>query len=258
MYFKFIKRLQTSDNSIFYSLIQYNNDEILAIGRRNFDQERLVKFMTLDFNLDVTKDDDILFIKGEDPRCFIHNDDIYVQDNYWNDMHLINLTNGFGAIKINIYGKNISFISHKNKLYFIHYMCPFIMYEFCLETGEIFPVDVYDHGIYNLEYRGGTPAYKLDEDLYYGFGHRTYTHNEVIKHDVFYWEVNFAYDKPFITIYDIEQPPGSLNICDPTSVIQINDRLYLVTAESKYPWFIHQDYVTNVYEICKLLNHNFQ
>jgi hypothetical protein len=249
MHFEFIKQLDTSPDSIFYSLIKYKTDKVLAVGRRKFHDERIIKFMFLNYNLDVIKDDGILLLRGEDPRCFIHNDHIYVQDNFWNDMHLINITDDFNTMKINISGKNISFISHANRLFFIHYMCPFVMYELCLETGEIFPVDVYDHGIYNLEYRGGTPAYKLNDNLYYGFGHRTYTEDDIIKHDIFYWEVDFSHTKPFLNVYDIEQPPGSLNICDPTSVIEIEGRLFLITAESEHPWFRYQDYQTNVYEI---------
>ena len=52
-----------------------------------------------------------------------------------------------------------------------------------------------------------------------------------------------------IEIIEIEQPAGSLNICDPTSVVEINEKKYLITAESRLGWFSKQDYVTNVYEI---------
>jgi hypothetical protein len=53
-----------------------------------------------------------------------------------------------------------------------------------------------------------------------------------------------------ISYYDIEQPENSLNICDPTSVIIIDNKKYLITAESRDEWITaEQDYVTNVYEI---------
>ena len=252
MYFEFIKQIETPKNSIFYSMIPYqdNSNRILAVGRRRYD-ERILKFMILDQYLNVIKDNQTFLVRGEDPRCFYHNNFVYIQDNYWNDLHLINLTTR-DDIKIDIDGKNLSFISHNDRLYFIHFMCPFSLYELCLETGEIFPVEVYQEDYVNYEYRGGTPAYKLCDDVYYGFGHRTFTNFEgVLLHDVFYWEVHFTHDKPFIQIWNIEQPPGSLNLCDPTCVITLNNRNYLVTAESEYPWFQDQEYITNVYEIIK-------
>lgn len=249
MQFKFIKRINTTPDSIFYSLIPYKKNTIMGIGRRCYNNERLLKVIHLDNNFNIIKDNESFLLIGEDPRCFIHNDDIYIQDNYWNDVHLMNLTK-FNRTKINIEGKNLSFISHNNKLYFIHYMCPFVLYEFNEDTGELVQLDVYQDYEDNFEYRGGTPGYKLNEYVYYGFGHRTYTTSEdIVKHDIFYWKVFFTSDKPYIEIYNIQQPPNSLNICDPTSVININNKIYLITAESQYPWFESQDYITNVYEI---------
>lgn len=247
MHFKFVKRLQAAENSIFYSIVQ-RDDKLLAIGRLFYNQ-RLIKMMTLDEYFNVLDDNIPILIKGEDPRCFYHNSQLYIQDNYWNDMHIINVDDDYKSTAVNIFGKNISFISRGKRLYFIHYMAPFTLYEFEAETGEIFPVNVYTN-CENFEYRGGTPGYHLQDDVYYGFGHRTYiSDNNTLLHDVFYWEVDFSYDKPYITIYDIIQPDAFLNICDPTSVIEINHRRYLVTAESNFPWFQPQDYVTNIYEI---------
>ena len=100
------------------------------------------------------------------------------------------------------------------------------------------------------EYRGGTPGYKLNDNEYYGFGHRTYYENNIIKHDIFKWIVHFDKDKlPRISHFDIEQPYNSKYICDPTSIIEINNKKYLITAETDKGWFEEQDYVTNVYEI---------
>jgi hypothetical protein len=248
MYFKFVKRIETTENSIFYSIIQ-RKENLWAVGRRNFYNERLLKIMTLDYKFNVIDDRENILVKGEDPRCFFHNNNLYIQDNYWNDMHILNVDNDYHSIPIEIFGKNISFISRKDKLYFIHYMAPFALYEIELETGEIFPVKVY-HDFENYEYRGGTPGYHLYDDTYYGFGHRTYIcYDNTLLHDIFYWEVDFSQDKPYIAIMHVEQPPGSLNICDPTSVIEIGGKKYLVTAESIYPWFQYQDYTTNIYEI---------
>ena len=95
-------------------------------------------------------------------------------------------------------------------------------------------------------------AYKLNENEYYGYGHRTYTEDDgVVKHDIFKWIVKFQYGKPLIVIENVEQPINSKNICDPTSVIEINGKKYLITAESDKIWFCDQDYVTNVYEVLK-------
>jgi hypothetical protein len=162
-------------------------------------------------------------------------------------MHVINVDD-YTSIPVDIFGKNISFISRGKQLYFIHYMAPFALYEFEPETGEIFPVDVLSN-FENFEYRGGTPGYHLHDDIYYGFGHRTYVSDNTLFHDVFYWEVDFSNVKPCMKIIDIIQADEFLNICDPTSVIKINNKNYLVTAESIWPWFQPQDYVTNIYEI---------
>jgi len=248
MKFLYKKRINVTKNSIFYSLIKYNN-VIIAFGRIHLGSERVIKKITLDENFDIIEDNNITF-RGEDPRCFEYNNKIYVLDNYLNDMFLIDYENK-KYTKINISGKNISFINHNNNLYFIHYIKPFELYTFDVETGYITKIDVDDdkHN-YNYEYRGGTPGYKLNENEYYGFGHRTYIQDDILKHDIFKWIVFFDNDKlPRISHYDIEQPCNSKNICDPTSIIEINNKKYLITAETDKPWFCEQDYITNVYEI---------
>ena len=248
MKFVFVKRIDTTKNSIFYSLIQ-NNNEIIAFGRRHFAGERVIKKITLDESFNIIEDNDIIFT-GEDPRCFEYNNKIYVLDNYLNDMYLIDYDN-IKYTKINISGKNPSFINHNNLLYFIHYIKPFELYTFDIETGAIAKIEVDDDkACYNYEYRGGTPGYKLTDNEYYGFGHRTYIQNRILKHDIFKWIVYFENNKlPRISNFDIEQPYNSQNICDPTSVIIINNKKYLITAETNLHWFCEQDYITNVYEI---------
>jgi hypothetical protein len=248
MKFQFIKRINTIKNSIFYSLIKINN-KITAFGRRHYGNERVIKKIILDENFDVIEDNGIYF-RGEDPRCFEYNNKIYVLDNYCSDMFLVDYENN-KYTKINISGKNISFINHNNILYFIHYIKPFKLYTFDIETGIITHIDVDDDKqTYNYEYRGGTPGYKLNDNEYYGYGHRTYMKNNIMTHDIFKWVVYFENNKlPRISHYDIEQPCNSKNICDPTSIIEINNKKYLITAETDDIWFCEQDYITNVYEI---------
>ena len=248
MKLSFVKRINTLKNSIFYSLIKSNN-EIIAFGRKHYSSERIIKKITLDEKFDIIEDNNIHF-KGEDPRCFEYNNKIYVLDNYLNDMFLIDYETKI-TIKINISGKNLSFINHNNKLYFIHYIKPFALYTFDVDSGTITKIEVDDDKKNcNYEYRGGTPGYKLNDNEYYGFGHRTYTHNHILKHDIFKWILYFENNKlPRITVIEIEQPYNSQNICDPTSVIEINDKKYLITAETARAWFCDQDYITNVYEI---------
>lgn len=132
MKFSYIKRIDTTKNSIFYSLIKYNN-EIIAFGRRRYD-ERVIKKITLDENFDIIEDNNITFT-GEDPRTFEYNNKIYILDNYFSDMFLIEHENK-KYTKIDISGKNISFINHNNILYFIHYIKPFILYTFDAEDRK--------------------------------------------------------------------------------------------------------------------------
>lgn len=244
----FVKRINTEKNSIFYSLIR-NKEQIYGFGRKHYGGERIIKKIILDesFNIVEYNND---YYRGEDPRCFTYNNKIYVLDNYCNDCHLIDIENN-NYIKINISGKNLSFLVYNGILYFIHYIKPFELYTFDIENGNITKVEVNDDKKeYNYEYRGGTPGYKLSENSYYGFGHRTYVKDDKWIHDIFKWIVYFEPDKlPKIVHFDIEQPINSKNICDPTSVIEINNNKYLITAESDKAWFYEQDYITNVYQI---------
>lgn len=247
MKFEFIKKIDTEKDSIFYSLIHYKN-EIIAFGRQSY-RNKFIKKITLDNNFVVIEDNSSRYT-GEDPRCFEYNNKIYILDNYFNDMHLIEYeTEKYH--KINIPGKNISFINHNNILYFILFIKPFVLYTFDILSETITRVNVDDdEKCYNYEYRGGTPGYKVNENEYYGFGHRTYMKDNIMTHDIFKWIVHFEDNKlPRIEFFDIEQPPNSKNICDPTSVIEINNKKYVITAETELPWFGDQEYITNVYEI---------
>jgi hypothetical protein len=244
----FKKRIDVIKQSIFYSLINYKG-EIIGFGRNKYN-ERVIKKIKLDKEFNVIEDNNV-FYRGEDPRVFIHNKKLYILDNYHNDMYLIDYDTN-RHFKINISGKNPSFISHKNQLYFIHYIKPFTLYKLDLNNGVITNVEVEDDKeTFNYEYRGGTPAYKLNKNEYYGFGHRTYFDSKgILKHDIFKWIISFKNYKPTIRIEkNIKQPDNSQNICDPTSMIEIDNKKYLITAESDRAWFEEQDYITNVYEI---------
>lgn len=248
----FIKTLDTTKYSIFYSFITFKN-QILGFGRRNIlnCNERVIKHIKIDCSFNIIEDNNILF-KGEDPRCFEFGNSIYVLDNTYNDMYLLNFQLNL-YLKIKISGKNISFICHNNKVYFIHFMKPFILYELNMYNGNVIKIDVDNNNDEpNTEYRGGTSGFKLNDNEYFGFGHRTYNVNNTLKHILFKWNINFSTIKPILTITDIEQPINSKNICDPTSIIQINNIKYLFTAETDLPWFCDQEYTNNVYEILDL------
>mgnify|MGYP001130315780 CR=1 FL=1 len=245
MKLKFVKRINTLKDSIFYSLIHYNN-KILGFGRKKYNSNEIIQVeLNNSFDIIETYPNSI---KGEDPRCFCYKNELYVLDNYSNKNIVINYKNKT-SIPLNLKGKNRSFFSHNNLLYFIDYIKPFTLKILDVNTGKISDVSVVDNKK-NLEYRGGTPGYKNKENEYYGYGHRTYKKDEVLKHDIFKWIIYFEKNKlPRIEHFDIEQPQNSKNICDPTSVIEIDKKKYLITAESVKPWFCKQDYVTNVYEI---------
>ena len=166
----FIKRINTKKDSIFYSFINYNN-QIYGFGRDRYDNREIICCKVNDF-FEIIEEKKI---KGEDPRCFIHNKNLYVLDNYLNDNHLYDYHND-KYIKINIDGKNLSFLSNDNKLYIIHYIKPLKLYIFDIHTGNLTEVEVNNNDIYDYkgQFRGGTPGYYYDNNKYYGYGHIIY------------------------------------------------------------------------------------
>jgi len=89
------------------------------------------------------------------------------------------------------------------------------------------PVHVLENGQdEQLLYRGGTPGYKLSDNVYYGYGHKTYSINGKLIHDIFRWDVDFSNHKPEIKIKELVQPLNSKRICDPTSVIEIDNKRF--------------------------------
>lgn len=258
--FRHVKRITTEPNSIFYTLLKQPDNKFIGFGRKNC-PARILKKVILNEKFDIIEDKDDT-LRGEDPRSFYFHNKMYVIDNYLNDMYLIehDTTSATKFTKIRMSGKNLSFIPHGGKLYFMHYIMPFVMYTCDVNTGICEKVEVGNHqNTHNYEYRGGTPGYlvKGTDNKYVGYGHRTYMVGSVMTHDVFKWVVTFPANDgaPTIEYFEVEQPPGSKNICDPTSVVVINDgdggadKAYLITAETDETWFHNQDYITNVYEI---------
>lgn len=244
--FKFVKTIDVKKDSIFYSVIHYKN-EILGFCRERYDTNQ-IKFVKFNTQFDII-DDDITTIPGEDPRCFIHNGKLYILNNFFSRMTLFDYDTRT-IIKLPFPGKNISFISHDNELFVIHYIKPFIMYKIDFQLGSVKPVQVLENGHdEHLLYRGGTPGYKISDKSYYGYGHKTYITDGELIHDIFRWDVDFSNHKPEIKIKELVQPPNSKSICDPTSVIEVDDKRFLLTAESDKSWFCDQDYMTNVYQI---------
>ena len=241
------KKIKTLEYSIFYSFIHYDN-KIIGFGRKKYNEKKIIQVI-LNNNFDIIDQSEEI-LDGEDPRCFIFKNKLYILNNDFNQMTLINYDNK-NTIPLNIIGKNISFFSHKNKLYFIHYIKPLQLYTIDIDSNQITNVPVNDdNNSYNYEYRGGTSGYKLNETSYYGYGHRTYTKDGVLKHDIFKWLLYFKENNlPNLEIINIKQPINSNNITDPTSIIKIDNVEYLITAESKEPWFCEQEYITNVYRI---------
>ena len=251
---EFVKKIDgITEKSVFYALIKVNN-EIIGFGRQLLYKnsgDDYIKKVTLNETFDIIEDNNIHFT-GEDPRAFYHNDKLFVVDNYFNKIRLYNV---FNQKYIPVYapGKNFSFVSHNNELYFIHVMRPFYLLKINLETTEIEQCEVNSRGDCNGEYRGGTPGYKLTENIYYGFGHRTYHKNGILTHDIFYWNLDFTNEKPDFKIVDIDKPSNALNICDPTSIIEVNGENYMITAESERDWGIsQQDFITNVYKLSEI------
>lgn len=245
--FNYIKTVSVKKDSIFYSVIHYKN-EILGFCRDRYNSNS-IRFVKFNIHFDII-DDNATMIEGEDPRCFIHRDKLYILNNFFSRMTLFDYDSKI-TIKLPFPGKNISFISRDDELYIIHYIKPFIMYRVDLHTGGVHVVDVSENGRdEQLLYRGGTPGYKLSDDIYYGYGHKTYiTNDNILMHDIFRWDVDFRGGKPTMEIKDVVQPSNSRCICDPTSVIKMDNKTFLLTAESDKSWFCDQDYITNVYQV---------
>ena len=198
--------------------------------------------MDAEFNIKEFSQDEL---KGEDPRTFIHNGDVYVTDNYYSDMYITNIRTS-KRTRLDVSGKNPTFISYKGNLYFFHHMMPLTIYKINVENGELEKINVPNPGNMNGEYRGGPPGYQIGEHNFYGYGHRTYIHNGLI-HDPFRWD--FDFETMCLKITLVKKPESAKNIMDPTSIVEINGKRYMMTAESDKAWNCEQEYITNVYQL---------
>lgn len=247
----YYKTIDITNEAIFYSIIKFKGN-IICFRRKYLDlKKRIIDTLLINERLNIISNCKNKYC-GEDPRSFIHNNKLYVVDNYYNDNHLIDVEKNL-YLKLNIDGKNLTFISHKNRLYVIYRIKPFIFYEISLIDGSVNKI-IEEYTELNNEYRGGTPGYIKSNNIYYGFGHRTYYNNDTMTHDIFMWELDFNDTYPKIKIIDVEKPTISKNICDPTSIIEIDGVKYLITAETDKPWIIEekkveQQYITNAYKI---------
>lgn len=255
---EWVKRVSVPAQSIFYSVVEHtlpNGSPGLWGVCRNYYSDRNLTQVLLDSSFNIVKSNGIQY-RGEDPRLFMHKDRLYIVDNYFNDVFVIDAESK-EYVKVNAPGKNFSFFSFEGEVFLIHYMKPFVLLRFDMKTGNVMNVAV-NHECQkevNLEYRGGTPGYAcpLRRGVYVGYGHRTYySRTGALTHDIFRWEVNMlAKDGPSIVIEEVQKPKGAMNICDPTCAVSINGNCYLFTAESMGQWNREQEYVTNVYKLTK-------
>lgn len=255
------KRIQTPPESIFFSFVSHE-DTIHGFGRRHYAGNEIIP-VTMNHELEDLHQDGEIYV-GEDPRCFIHDERVFVHGNRMNDQRLYDIDQKT-QINLGVRGKNLTYISHRGRLFFIHWLIPMALYEVELdqkgcrriELQDLPSNSVSDHLLVadQDQYRGGTPGYALNDHEYYGFGHRTYYINHRLKHDVFLWKVSFGETDPAdigVRLYSLPQPPGSRNICDPTCVLTLPTTegvTYLFTAESDDGWFSQQDYITNAYPL---------
>jgi len=150
---EFIKRINTTKNSIFYSLIRYK-DEILGFAR-NHNNKREIKKIKLDDNFNIIEDNcnEIDLIKGEDPICFIYYNKLYILDNYIDDMYLYDYEDN-KYIKLLIDGKNPSFIIHNNEIYIWNCLINIFSFDFLIEIIVFSFLSIYQsvHNILHYVY----------------------------------------------------------------------------------------------------------
>lgn len=229
---RFIKELDVDNNTIFYSgYYNETNERIILFGRYKIAPRKLMR-VELDTNFSVVQSE-LTKIKGEDPRQFTFKNSIFVVDNYWDDIHLINI-NEMKYTKVYKKGKNFVWFTNDTELFFLHSIKPISIYKVDLKTGNVSHVkytsDVVEDK--NPQYRGGTPFYSFFPDKQFAFGHRTYMKSGVLTHDPF---LIIHKDGKF-DVFDIPKPVGALSICDPCSIIRIKNKLFLTTAETDIEW----------------------
>lgn len=188
------------------------------------------------------------FVTGEDPRVLNSS---HIFDNYLDDMFMIDTRT---KQRYPVYhkgsrakGKNYVWYVHKSQLYAIRWFQPLEIIA-CTKKDEGLHCDDYykensKHSDQSL--RGGTVGFSSGDEVN-GFGHKTFDTNH---HTVIQWKLkDLDSGKPKVQINDVKMP-GSLSICDPTSVLVIKGIPYLFTSESTGAWFHQQTYHNKVYKI---------
>lgn len=248
---RFVKKIETfTPDDIFYSFLPDPIDgKYMGFYRTDASIDSNLQQVFMDSNFNITKTD--LKLRGMDPRLFKHKNRTYVIDNYFDNMHIIDVET-LDKIKIDLPGKNFIFFSYRDKLYIIHKILPLELYEFDIDKKIL--TKVYSGSEpENSDYRGGTMGY-IKGDIVYGYGHITraklFDESGKLIHDIFYWELDMNTFK--LKIKDIEQPHTSSAVTDPTCIINIEGNKYIITAESHQPWMKNgneMEYMNKIYII---------
>ena len=217
---------------------------------------------------------------GEDPRAFLWggvpciSTIVYSYEHgYFNRLYHTELSRWFTLIppKEVKSGKNWSPFTIGDDLYFIHEFAPFRIFKarplnsqhdnfLFFETVAEFPVPPIPSVDGYSSLRGGSNGL-LIKDTIFGFGH-TNEHiegklYENIIHRPFLWKIEMGMGFNTSTYPAITEPfDGSYMIVDPTSLFFENNRLYLVTCETEYPWNVTRDQRGKIckYEVQHLLD----
>jgi len=249
---KFDKRIDTPKYSVFYSFARFGG-KLLGFCRRSiFPDWRVREISCMEFEDNFINPKETEVMIGEDPRTFTHQGKTYVIDNYLNDMHIYCLDD-LTRVKLQVPGKNLTFLSVGQRVFVIWSFMPFTMVELDIETGQVVRHLEVENGfpMRYLLYRGGTPGYHLKDDYWFGFGHMTYQGQkhpaipeDVLYHDPFLWIVKME-PVPKLQLFVVHKPPDALNLFDPTCIIDD----HLVSAECATAWGPDTDYVTNLYKL---------
>lgn len=218
--------------------------------------------------------------QGEDPRLFAFKGLTWVVDNTYNNVSLFTSTNPTVRVKLPFKGKNFTFIPDTNKLYVITWFDPLTVYtttdihennwtQLVISQSNLHPCQ--SLAASSQEFRGGTPGYALPSapTLFYGFGHRTWTHKN-ITHSTLYGNVEdngVVKHVPFLWVFDtmhvcleVHNLPDIFqnNITDPVCVSKNkeNQQTMLICAGSNDIWCKQQAYTNMMYtfSIVELLN----
>jgi hypothetical protein len=250
---KFERRIETPKNSVFYTFARYQG-KLLGFGRRSVFPDWTVRDISCnELDDDFTNMRETRVIRGEDPRVFVHQGKTYVIDGYLNDVHMYCIDEGYRRIKLQLPGKNLSFLSVGSQVFVVFSFMPFIMVEIDIDTGRVIrQLDVdNERPMKYLLYRGSTYGHHLKDNYWYGFGHMTYHGHkhpmkpeDIVYHDPFLWIVKMD-TVPKLQMFIVHKPPKALRIFDPACIFEGK----VFSAESDLLWGEDTDYVTNMYSL---------